>query len=130
MVSVRRGAKTVHLITAKPQRMLLAFPVQTLNVHAHHRSGVLSTQLYSIALGGSRCLQCTSKYTFAWLTVVFAVAGIALVTLLLVCNVTISAGTLNGLIFYANVVSTSDDTLSCLSWLCCFCWCFSLTHWH
>ena len=80
---------------------------------AHNRSGVLCGACqhnYSIALGGSRCLQCTSKYTLAWLIVVFAVAGIALVTLLLVCNVTISAGTLNGLIFYSNVVSTSGLT--------------------
>jgi hypothetical protein len=41
---------------------------------------------------------------------VFAVAGVALVALLLVCNMTISTGTLNGLIFYANVVSISGLT--------------------
>ena len=66
---------------------------------------------HSIALGGSKCLPCNSeRYTFMWLLVVFAVTGVALVALLLVCNMTISTGTLNGLILYANVVSISGIT--------------------
>ena len=80
---------------------------------AHYRSGVLCgacQEGYSIALGGSKCLQCTSNYAFLWLLPLFAVAGIALVALLLVCNLTVSHGTLNGLIFYANVVSVSGLT--------------------
>ena len=81
---------------------------------ANNRSGILCggcQRNYSSGLGGSKCLQCTtSKYTFVWLTVLFAVAGVALVALLLLCNMTISAGTLNGLIFYANVVSISGLT--------------------
>ena len=81
---------------------------------ANHRSGILCGACqhnYSIALGGSRCLPCTEKkYTSIWLILVFAVAGIALVALLLVCNITISHGTLNGLVFYANVVSISGLT--------------------
>lgn len=42
----------------------------------------------------------------------FALLGVALVTLLraCACNMTISHGTLNGLIFYANVVSISGLT--------------------
>ena len=81
---------------------------------ANHRSGTLCGACqhnYSIALGGSRCLPCTEKkYAFIWLLLVFALAGIALVALLLVCNMTISHGTLNGLIFYVNVVSISGLT--------------------
>ena len=80
---------------------------------AHNRSGVLCgdcQENYSVALGGSKCLECTSSYTLIWLIPVFAVAGIGLVTLLLVCNVTVSHGTLNGLIFYANIVSISGLT--------------------
>ena len=81
---------------------------------ANHCSGILCGACqhnYSIALGGSRCLPCTdNKYAFIWLILVFAVTGIALVALLLVCNMTISHGTLNGLIFYANVVSISGIT--------------------
>ena len=75
---------------------------------ANNHSGIICGACrdnFSIGLGGSRCLECTSNYTLIWLIPVFAAAGIALVALLLVCNITISHGTLNGLVFYANVVS-------------------------
>jgi len=35
----------------------------------------------------------------------FALAGIALILLLLICKLTVAAGTINGLIFYANIVT-------------------------
>ena len=47
-----------------------------------HHSGVTCgacQENYSIALGGSKCLQCTSSLAFLWLLPLFAVAGIALV---------------------------------------------------
>ena len=77
---------------------------------ANYRSGILCgncSHNHSVALGGSKCLPCQSHYTFLWLTLVFAVAGMLLVALLLLCNMTVSSGSLNGLIFYANIVSTS-----------------------
>ena len=80
---------------------------------ANNRSGVTCGSCqdnYSIGLGGSKCLQCTSNSPLIWLIPVFAVAGVALVALLLVCNMTLSHGTLNGLIFYANVVSITRLT--------------------
>ena len=80
---------------------------------ANNRSGVVCgtcQDKFSIGLGSSKCLECTSSYAFVWLIPLFAVAGIALVALLLVCNMTISHGTLNGLIFYANVVSIAKLT--------------------
>lgn len=79
----------------------------------NYRGGVLCggcQENYSIVLGSLKCLHCTSKYTFIWLTVLFAVAGVVLVAVLLVCNMTISRGTLNGLIFYANIASISGLT--------------------
>ena len=80
---------------------------------ANNRSGVICGSCqdnFSIGLGGSKCLQCTSNSPLIWLIPVFAVAGVALVALLLVCNMTLSHGTLNGLIFYANVVSITRLT--------------------
>ena len=77
---------------------------------ANERSGILCgacQENHSIALGTSKCLKCSSKFSFVWLTVVFAGAGLALVAFLLVCSITISTGTLNGLNFYCNVVSIS-----------------------
>lgn len=83
------------------------------NQCANRRSGVLCGACLgnlSIALGGSKCLHCTSIFTAIGLITVFALAGVMLVALLLVCNITVSTGTLNGLIFYVNVVSTSGIT--------------------
>lgn len=79
---------------------------------ASHHSGILCGACqdnHSIALGTSACLQCTSS-SRVWLLPMFAAAGIALVAFLLLCNLTISKGTVNGLIFYANVISISGLT--------------------
>ena len=80
---------------------------------ANNRGGVICGSCqdnFTIGLGGSKCLQCTSNSPLIWLIPVFAAAGVALVALLLVCNMTISHGTLNGLIFYANVISITRLT--------------------
>ena len=57
----------------------------------------------SLVLGSSQCKQCSNSYLS--LLIVFAVAGIALVVLLLACNLTVAMGTINGLIFYANIIA-------------------------
>ena len=78
---------------------------------SNNRSGLLCgqcSQTFSLALGSSRCLQCSDNYL--WLLVVFAVAGLLLVLLLLVLNLTVAAGTINGLVFYANVLSVNSAT--------------------
>ena len=72
---------------------------------ANDRSGILCgrcAQGLSIMLGSTRCLQCSSYYLF--LLIPFAVAGILLVLVLFCCNLTVSTGTINGLIFYANII--------------------------
>ena len=56
----------------------------------------------SMVFGSSRCLRCSNWWLF--LIPLFAFAGIALVFLLTVFNLNISVGTINGLIFYANIV--------------------------
>ena len=70
-----------------------------------NRSGILCGSCLpglSTCLGSSKCLECSNTYLL--LIVPFAVAGMALVFLLLMCNLTVSTGTINGLIFYANIV--------------------------
>ena len=72
---------------------------------AFNRSGVLCGACQpglSLALGTSRCMQCSNVYILLFIP--FALAGVALITLMLKCNLTVSTGTLNGLIFYANIV--------------------------
>ena len=57
---------------------------------------------YSLTLGSSKCLKCTNSYLA--LLVPFALAGVFLVIFLLVCNLTVATGSINGLILYANIV--------------------------
>ena len=61
-------------------------------------------------------------WALLWVPVI-ALAGIALVVLLIVLNLTVSVGTINGLIFYANIVRANHATFfppnttnSFLSW--------------
>ena len=72
----------------------------------YNRSGLLCgacKEGYSLVLGTSRCRKCPNNYHLA-LLIPFAVMGVALVFLLLVCKLTVATGTLSGLVFYANVV--------------------------
>ena len=72
-----------------------------------NRNGTLCGQCreqYSLALGTLHCLQCANSSYIA-LVIPFALAGIALVMVILFLHLTVDVGTLNGLIFYANIVS-------------------------
>ena len=58
-------------------------------------------------LGGSRCSKCNELYPLPILLVGLAIFGVPLVAFLTLCNLTVSEGTINGLIFYANIVHTN-----------------------
>ena len=73
------------------------------------RSGVLCgscQQNLSHVLGTSNCKECSSH--FLLLILFFIAAGIALVVFLMLLNLTVSVGTINGLIFYANIVRANQ----------------------
>ena len=75
----------------------------------NHRSGVqcgTCAEGYTLKLGTNDCGKCTDNYLA--LLIVFALAGIALVLFLLILNMTVSFGTINGCIFYANIVKLSE----------------------
>ena len=75
---------------------------------AHHRTGLLCgacNDNYSLVLGTSHCRECTNSHLA--LLIPFAVMGVALVFLLLVCKLTVATGTLSGLVFYANIVGVN-----------------------
>ena len=70
-----------------------------------NRSGILCGECskgFSLTLGYNQCEYCENKHLA--LIIPFALAGIALVAFVIVLNLTVSVGTINGLIFYANVV--------------------------
>ena len=63
---------------------------------------------FTLALGSSQCLpNCSNKYLL--LLFVFILAGFALVFFIKILNLTVSQGTINGLIFYANIVAANKS---------------------
>ena len=80
---------------------------------AYNRSGTLcgacKTNL-SLSFGSSQCQPC-QQTSFVWLTLLFALAGILLVVFLLLFRFTVAIGTINGLIFYANIVAVNKALL-------------------
>jgi predicted outer membrane repeat protein len=97
---------------------------------AHNHSGLLCGACspgLSLSLGSSRCLKCHIYWPGVLIAIIISslLAGIILVASLLMLNLTVAVGTLNGLIFYANIIaanqhkffpSTSFVTVS-ISWL-------------
>ena len=62
---------------------------------------------FSLAIGSSRCLSdCSDKYLS--FLVLFAGAGVLMVAIIKYLNLTVTHGGLNGLIFYANIIQTSN----------------------
>ena len=79
---------------------------------ALNRTGILCGRCQdelSLALGSNNCIQCL-QFSYLTLIIPFAAAGFGLVALLMVLNLTVSIGTINGLIFYASIVKTSEST--------------------
>ena len=67
----------------------------------------------SLSLGSSHCLLCPSYWPALLITITTAaiLAGMALVGLLLVLNMTVAVGTFNGLIFYASILYANRSIL-------------------
>ena len=76
-----------------------------------NRSAVLCGQCkrgYSLVLGSNRCRKCQNTYLS--LLVAFGVAGMVLVAFLILCDLTVTKGTLSGLILYANIVQANRSS--------------------
>ena len=90
-----------------------------------NRAGILCGACrsgFSLALGSNKCLSCPNNNNIA-LLIFFAAAGFLLVTFIKILNITVSQGTINGLIFYANIIWAyesiffpSDDTSLGKAW--------------
>ena len=79
---------------------------------SYNRTGILCGACrneLSNVLGSSKCKECSNVYLL--LIIPFALAGVALVVLLLKCNLTVSVGHINGIIFYANIVQVNKAIL-------------------
>ena len=76
-----------------------------------NRTGVLCSQCQqplSMVFGSSRCMECTNVHIL--ITIIVIAAGIVLVVLLYILNLTVTKGTINGIIFYANIISINDSS--------------------
>ena len=74
------------------------------------RTGILCSQCQhslSMVFGSSRCLKCTNLYIL--ITIIIIVAGLILVVLLYILNLSVTKGTINGIILYANIISINDS---------------------
>jgi hypothetical protein len=65
---------------------------------------------YSLAIGSSHCIHCPNNNNIA-LLIFFIIAGFLLVFFISILNLTVTQGMINGLIFYANIVWTSQSIL-------------------
>ena len=80
---------------------------------AFHHAGRLCggcTKGYSLAIGSTHCLQCQNNSYLA-LIVFFIFAGLALVVLIHILNLTIAQGTINGIVLYTNIIWAYQEVL-------------------
>ena len=68
---------------------------------------------FSLSLGSTQCIQCPTNWLAIMITITAAtiLIGVALVIIILSLNMTVANGTLNGIIFYANIVAADTSTL-------------------
>jgi predicted outer membrane repeat protein len=74
----------------------------------YNHSGILCGSCkdnFSIALGTLHCLPCTNSYLALLLP--FILVGVSLVAVLLLLQVSVANGTINGLIFFANIIQAN-----------------------
>ena len=77
----------------------------------HSRLGILCGECkpgYSLSLGTNECKQCTNIHLL--LFVPFALAGVLLIVFLSLTDMTVTAGTIIGLLFFANIVRENEAT--------------------
>ena len=73
---------------------------------AHNRGGISCGNCsngMSLMLGSNKCANCTNTNNVA-LIIPFGLLGILLVVLVIALNLTVTVGTINGLLFFANVI--------------------------
>ena len=66
---------------------------------------------YSLVLGSNACKYCNNNAALL-IVIPIGIAGIALIGLILLLNLTVAVGTINGLIFFANIVKIYEPLFS------------------
>ena len=82
----------------------------------YNRSGILCGSCqegFTLSLGSSHCLACRRNWPLESIVILFTsiFAGIFLVIILLVFNITVADGLINSFVFYANIVAASGAVI-------------------
>ena len=81
---------------------------------ANNRSGTLCGSCkpgLSLSLGSSRCIQCSKTWRrdLAAVLAAYLLSGVIVIAVILVLNLTVATGTLNGILFYANIIDSNSN---------------------
>lgn len=101
---------------SQDMKVNFSLPTEVDKQCAYSRTGMLCgacQKNLSLSLGSSRCLPCPSHWPAVFVVIVlaFVIAGVLLVTALLMLNMTVANGFINGIIFYANIVAANSGTV-------------------
>ena len=86
----------------------------------NNRHGILCSSCsndYSVVFGSTECRQCSNWWL--WTLLLYAVAGLFLIYLLYALRLTLTTGTLNGIIFYAQVSNAGLLTILSIKYKQC-----------
>ena len=106
---------TKYLISDCPMDYCLPYPSKLNLVYPDlqcqfKRTGLLCSQCQhhlSMVFGSSRCIECTNLHII--ITIIVILVGVVLVVLMYLLNLTVTNGTISGIIFYANILSINDS---------------------
>ena len=111
-VATNNGSDTYHISLqcpfhyCLPHSSHLAIDSTTTNAQCQfNRTGMLCGQCqqgFSTVFSSSSCQECSNVYVL--LSIPIAIVGIILVLILFILNLTVTDGTINGFIFYANII--------------------------
>ena len=96
------------------------------NEQCSNRSGILCGDClpsHSLSIDSSRCVQCPDTWQgqMVGITLTAIIGGIILVAMVMILDLTVATGTINGIIFYANVINSGSIELAspkfAISWL-------------
>ena len=93
---------------------------QTSSLCFNNRDGILCSSCpnnYSVVFGSTECRECSNWWL--WILVLYAVAGPLLIYLLYALRLTLTTGTLNGIIFYAQVSNAGLLTILSIKYRQC-----------
>ena len=114
-ISYTRSSTSKYLISDCPMDYCLPFSSNVNLLHPDtqcqfNRTGILCSQCQhhlSMVFGSSRCMECTNVHVL--ITIIVIVAGIVLVVLLYVLNLTVTKATISRIILYSNIISINNS---------------------